>query len=316
VSTFTSRAFRNDTDFERISALLDACEATDRLGLRQSVPQLKNTFGSPGSDLQRDLCLWEKDDGLLVGYAWLDTPEGGHDAVGSLRFRVHPVARNGELESLIIAWATARLREISRARHVSARLTSAARDDDSERKTLLEWHDFVPARYYLYLRRSLDGLLPEPDFPLGFTLRHASGESDAKGWIALYNEAFADHWGHVDQTLETYHHQRSKENYDPRLDLIAVAPDGTFAALCWCLVNRSASGRVEGLIHQIGTRRSFRKRGLGRAMLVAGLHRLKAAGLPTAALFVDAENPTGAVRLYTSVGFEQTQAIITYTKDV
>jgi ribosomal protein S18 acetylase RimI-like enzyme len=56
--------------------------------------------------------------------------------------------------------------------------------------------------------------------------------------------------------------------------------------------------------------------GLGRAMLLAGLHRLKAAGVATAILGVDAENPSGALQLYESVGFHNIRDSISYVKDL
>ena len=46
--------------------------------------------------------------------------------------------------------------------------------------------------------------------------------------------------------------------------------------------------RHEGAIDILGTRRGHRKQGLGRALLLAGLHRLRAAGLDTATIAVDA----------------------------
>lgn len=47
-------------------------------------------------------------------------------------------------------------------------------------------------------------------------------------------------------------------------------------------------------------------------MLLAGIHQLKAAGMDTAKIYVDVENPTGALRLYESVGFSKvhTQALV------
>ncbi|MGL5063733.1 MAG: GNAT family N-acetyltransferase, partial [Microcoleus sp.] len=76
------------------------------------------------------------------------------------------------------------------------------------------------------------------------------------------------------------------------------------------------TGRNEGWIGVLGTRRGFRKLGLGRAMLLAGLQRLKAAGVDTAILGVDAENPSGALRLYESTGFRKIRNSISYVKDV
>ena len=66
----------------------------------------------------------------------------------------------------------------------------------------------------------------------------------------------------------------------------------------------------------LGTRRGHRKIGLGRAMLLAGLHWLKAQGVDTAVLGVDAENPTGALRLYELVGFVVANTSYSYQKDL
>ena len=51
-------------------------------------------------------------------------------------------------------------------------------------------------------------------------------------------------------------------------------------------------------------------------MLLAGMLAIKAAGLDTAALGVDAENPTGALRLYESVGFTVDGTDIAHCKDL
>ena len=77
--------------------------------------------------------------------------------------------------------------------------------------------------------------------------------------------------------------------------------------------------RNQGLEDEIiawGAGRGYRKIGLGRAMLLAGMHRLKAAGVDTAVLGVDAENPTGALRLYESVGFTPVVTNVSYRKDL
>ena len=64
-------------------------------------------------------------------------------------------------------------------------------------------------------------------------------------------------------------------------DLIALAPDGAFAAFCRCQIDNEDNqhnSRNEGWIDALGTRRGHLKRGLGRAMLPAGMHWLKARG--------------------------------------
>jgi ribosomal protein S18 acetylase RimI-like enzyme len=51
-------------------------------------------------------------------------------------------------------------------------------------------------------------------------------------------------------------------------------------------------------------------------MLLAGLQRLKADGAAVAKLNVDAENPTGALRLYESVGFRVAHSWQSYSKEL
>jgi ribosomal protein S18 acetylase RimI-like enzyme len=51
-------------------------------------------------------------------------------------------------------------------------------------------------------------------------------------------------------------------------------------------------------------------------MLLAGLHQLRAGGVDTALLGVDADNPTGAGRLYESVGFLKLHTWIPYEKEM
>ncbi|NET38169.1 MAG: GNAT family N-acetyltransferase [Cyanothece sp. SIO1E1] len=77
--------------------------------------------------------------------------------------------------------------------------------------------------------------------------------------------------------------------------------------------NRSRNCR-EGWINLLGTRRGFRRQGLGRAMLVVGLRCLQAVGLETARLDVDAKNPNGALQLYESVGFRVLHTDLVYVK--
>src|SRR5437762_9396458 len=84
------------------------------------------------------------------------------------------------------------------------------------------------------------------------------------------------------------------------------AEPGKIAGFCICEVmntRNKRNGRLDGWIDILGTIRDWRKKGLGRALLLHGLHSLRSAGLETAMLGVDSESLTGATRLYESVGF-------------
>ncbi len=325
--TLTMRPYAGEADLEAIANLINACEAVDQLDEGISVSELRQEFDDPSVDKARDIRLWEDADTQLVGFGQLWIPPTGEVIDGYLWFCVHPTARSGDLERRIIAWGEGRMREVSQERSVEVKLRSSTRAEqcDSPSQTLrdriarLQSHGFIADRYFFSMERSLDEPIPEPCLPVGFTIRPVKSNEDDEAWVELFNQSFIDHWNHHDLTLESYKHWLSDPNYKPELDLVAVAADGTFAAFCHChirLEDNKRSGRNEGWISTLGTRRGFRRMGLGRAMLLAGMQRLKAAGIDTARLGVDTENPSGAGRLYESVGFRKVYTRIMYVKDV
>ena len=219
------------------------------------------------------------------------------------------------------------MREVSQERGVQVKLRSGSRatQSDSPSKTLrdrialLESCAFIADRYFFTMERSLSLPIPESQLPDGFTIRQVRSNEDAEAWVELFNQSFIDHWNHHDLTVESYKHWLTDPDYKPELDLVAVAADGTFAAFCHCDISpedNKRSGRNEGWISTLGTRRGFRRKGLGRAMLLAGMQRLKVAGVDTARLGVDTENPSGAGQLYESVGFRKLYTQIMYVKDM
>jgi mycothiol synthase len=142
---------------------------------------------------------------------------------------------------------------------------------------------------------------------------------DSAAWVALYNDTFAHDWGFRPWTVDEYRHWQSAPYYRADGDLIAVGADGTPVALCLCQIDPAAirrRGRNEGAVVLLGTRPGHRRRGLGRAMLLAGLHWLHGAGIDRAVVTVDVENATGALRLYESCAFVQYDGQVVYQRDV
>jgi ribosomal protein S18 acetylase RimI-like enzyme len=78
----------------------------------------------------------------------------------------------------------------------------------------------------------------------------------------------------------------------------------------------AATGLRDCYIGQVGTRRAWRGRGAARALLARTLREAAAAGYDTASLSVDTANPTGALGLYQSLGFEATHEWISYERPI
>jgi mycothiol synthase len=99
--------------------------------------------------------------------------------------------------------------------------------------------------------------------------------------------------------VEAYRRLRGVPGYRPDLDLVAVAPNGDFAAYCICWLD--AENRT-GEFEPVGTAPAYRRQGAARAVMLEGLWRLRAAGAETAIVYTSANNRP-AVALYESVGF-------------
>jgi len=317
--TLSGRTYLGEADLQPIADLLNACEAVDRLDAGTSVAELCEEFESPELDLERDLRLWEETDGTLIAFGEIWMPLSGAEVDGQLWFRVRPDKRGGDLEAKVINWGIERLQAVGRERGVPVKLRVGARSDEVKQIELLQQHGFAVSRYFFRMARPLDQPIPEPQFPDGLTLRHLAGSEEVPAWVEMFNQSFIDHWNHHDLTVEQRLHRMKSVDYKAEYDLVAVAPDGTFAAFCMCGIypqENARTGRNEGWINLLGTRRGFRRIGLGRAMLLSGLHLLKAAGVDTAVLGVDADSLTGATRLYESVGFRPVHTFVSYVKDV
>ncbi len=314
----TIRSYKGEIDLQAISDLLNACEAVDELNKGASVSELQEISNNPSLDKVRDIRLWEDANSKLIGIGHLSISTSDEAINGFLLCCVHPNARSGNLERQIVTWAEERMREVQQERGVSVKLHISARDDKVGLIALLESNGFKSESYGLIMRRSLKEPIPEPQLPASFTLRQVRSQQDAEAWVEFYHQSFIDDSDYHDLTVEHYKYQLRNPTYRPELDLVAIAPDGTFAACCECSINPESNTRnrySEGWIDKLGTRRGFRRIGLGRAMLLTGMRQLQAAGMDIAKLSVNFDNPNGALQLYESVGFHKLYTLISYVKD-
>jgi mycothiol synthase len=153
--------------------------------------------------------------------------------------------------------------------------------------------------------RALDAL-PARAVPTGFAMRTVGDPDEYGERVDIHREAFDP----SRVTLPAYERLRQAPGYDPELDLICVAPDGRFAAYCIAWFDPvSRTGEFE----PVGARAAFRRRGLTRAVLIEGMHRLRDRGATHAVVNVEASN-RAARALYASAGFEERRQWVTFRK--
>ncbi|MFN2472058.1 MAG: N-acetyltransferase family protein [Gaiellaceae bacterium] len=142
-----------------------------------------------------------------------------------------------------------------------------------------------------------------PVWPEGICVRTFRPEDEEVVW-AVTNEAFADHWDHQPPTPEGRAQWRHRQLESPRFDpeLWFLAEDGgEVAGVGLCDWHHSGDPRF-GWVQTLGVRRRWRRRGLALALLRHAFAEFARRGATRVGLGVDAENTTGAVRLYECAG--------------
>ena len=315
--TFRPDVYTCDADLDAIAHLINTCRDADALESQTSVARLRENFARPLFDVNQDLRLWRDDAGELLAAAslWRIVPQ--EIVLGRLEFEIHPQMRGKGLEREVIAWGAQRLQEVGRELALPMMLHAGCRDSVvARRSTLLEF-GFTPERYFCRLQRSLEGPIPEPQLPVGWSIRQVDPDKDGEAWVDMFNHTFVDYWNHHPITLKNFQYHRTVVNYNPELDLVIETPKGQLVTFCASLIDTEQNarlGRQEGHVCLLGTRRGYRRLGLARSLLLASLHKLKAAGMTIASIGVDAQNPSGALGFYESVGFQKVRSSTVFRK--
>jgi mycothiol synthase len=153
-------------------------------------------------------------------------------------------------------------------------------------------------------RISLDGQFPPPEPPRGYLVRDSVGVDPASR--AAAHRAAWDHLDHLGIaassrfSTEAYLSLTALPVYDPALDMLAVAPDGSLAASCICWADE-ASG--VGMFEPVGVALAHRGRRLASAIMREALRRLKARGHREARVGTAYFNHA-AIAAYLAAGFE------------
>ncbi|GGQ06257.1 mycothiol synthase [Streptomyces roseolilacinus] len=160
------------------------------------------------------------------------------------------------------------------------------------------------------LRRPLASLdVPEPVLPAGITVRTFVPGQDDAAWLALNAAAFAHHPEQGALTQRDLDDRRNEPWFDPKGFFLAEREsDGALVGFHWTKVH--AEERL-GEVYVLGIAPDAQGGGLGKALTAIGLRHLAAQGLPTAMLYVDADN-TAALRVYEGMGFATHEVDLMY----
>jgi mycothiol synthase len=187
-------------------------------------------------------------------------------------------------------------------------LQSTAADTETDWISVLVSEGYRVFRYgFLMVRPNLKNV-PQQSLPEGVEMRPVKPEH-YRDIINAWNEACKDMRGQIPISDEDLRGFQGSSIFEPSLWRIAWHGDQVVGtAINWINKQENAEfNRKRGHVELISVRRSWRGKGIAKALIARSLRLLKSRGMTEAALGVDAENPSGALHLYQKMGFQIVQ---------
>jgi ribosomal protein S18 acetylase RimI-like enzyme len=301
----TSRAYAGIDDLREMQSIVTAAWLSERRPLVScTIGDLAWWLagGGPGVDWPARIRIWT-DGGRTVGWGWVKPPS---DVDWFVAADVDE-ADERSVRAEIIRWAVEALALEAAGPDAPPPKIEAWGADGWLESDLLTGLGFEPTDTTLtQYFRPLRGDLPEPAVPAGYAIRAMAGPEEIAARVEVHRAAFAP----SRMTVEKYELLVALDDYAYERDVVAVAPDGRFAAFTMCWLDRRAE---IGEFEPVGTHPDHQRRGLGKAVNAFGLRRLREAGAREAIVFSVASNAASEA-LYQSVGFRPIAVHRAYTR--
>lgn len=281
---------------------------------------LQTEWVSPGFEAAEDIRLVFAPDGEMVGYVevWTTSKPPVHPWIWG---RVDPRYEGLGIGTYLTTWAEERARKVLPELQADLRFAPqvGTYQQAAAAKQLFTDLGYQHVRSSYTMRIDMETPPPAPVFPEGITLRIFNPETDLEAVYRADTESFRDHYGFIEAPFEEglqrfKHFMTGYEGFDPTLWFMAM--DGNeVAGICLCR-DRAYDDPNVGWVNILGVLRPWRKRGIGLALLRHAFGELYRRGKRKAGLGVDAQNLTGALRLYENAGMHVHQAFDRFEKEL
>lgn len=315
----TLRPFEVERDLGGLVELIGASNLSDGVDWLPTEASFRVELEHrPDFDPARDIRIAELDGGL-VGAAEHMVRTRGDTTVHHVDGWVRPSHRRRGIGRALLHWSEERAAEAAAANRGSLPHALASWPDEQQVGTiaLLESEGYGILRYGFMMLRRLAEPIPDADLPAGLEIRPVRPEDHRRIWDADV-DAFRDHWKTPVRTDADFSGWFAEPELDTTLWRVAWDGDevaGSVMSFVFTEENERL-GVQRGWLEHVSVRRAWRQRGLASALIAESLRGLRDRGLDEAALGVDAENTTGALRLYERLGFYRHRTGILYAKSL
>ena len=300
-----------------VPAILAVVHASDIASVGEpdfTADEVVEVLQSPNLDPQLDSWLAVDDQDRVVGWAFVDNPlRSERELFDNYVHPEHGTAAQGPLLDRVLARIAERARETGRPT-LTARGGAIA--SETHYLALLREAGFEFVKRYARMRIELTGSERPPAIPEGTTIRLLDHEDEAelRTFHQVLDVAFRDT---PDYQASTYEQYRERLDALPGIDWdewFVAEVEGRVAAIL------QSAGQVaeqdEGWVKYLAVEKEYRGRGLGRLLLLTAFATYAGKGRWAAGLGVDLTNPTGAYRLYESVGMRPAYEADIYERTV
>jgi ribosomal protein S18 acetylase RimI-like enzyme len=322
IAGLTLHLYTGDNDYHDLVALLDQLR---QLGLHEyglDFNYFKNTYAHlTNCDLPKDFLLAKIND-EPVGYIrhWWENVLSDHSRVHYVTFWMLPDWVDSPLGDFMIQFAEARTAEVlgdlppvEGGDHIDFE----TKEEEHAKLVLFEKHGYKVIRYYYDMSRSLEGDLPDQPLPEGLEVRAVLKSQVRQVWEASA-EAFKDEWGATENTEESFQSLMSQPVVRPELWQVAWDGDEVAGSVMNFidLIENDQQKRHRGYTEGISVRRPYRGKGLASALICRSMRMFKALNMTEVALGVDTESPTGALGLYSRLGYKPYRTELVHSKSI
>jgi len=258
-------------------------------------------------DYWEHIYMWDDPEtpGRLLGWVLISPDWVGIDVY------LQPELRGSKVAAAMYVWAEQQAMRIAHQNGKSTIYVLWVRHDDDILRAHFTQRDYSLKRGMVHLALSLENEIPSLQLPVGFMVRSCKGELEVVARAKAQYGAFESK-AKFEHYVDRFTNFMRSPVYDPELDIIALAPDGQVGA--FCIVWIDPVNQV-GLFEPVGTHPDFQRNGLGKAVMLEGLRRLKQRGMKSAIVSTFEDHPP-AIKLYESVGFQMVHRLGTYEKVV
>lgn len=309
-------------DIDGIWQLDRAMGSVDHPNYLATRDEIAEDFAFSHFDAERDSAVGLDSSGRIVATGICMLPPGQETLVRSILFGgVHPSMRGRGIGRQLLEWQLARASQqlASSSKALPGWIMVFTDERAPQNSRLFERAGMRLVRYFASLERTLQEPIRSFELADGIRVEQYRPEFSAAVHAAR-NEVFMDHWGSQPVSDEMWESLVGAEIFRADLSFVAFAadPGGDDEVVGFLMTSVNEDdwqnqGFTGSYIDLVGVQKRWRGRHIAQALLAAQLEAGRAFGHERTTLDVDADSPTGALGLYTGMGFYPTQRSRAYT---